>query len=534
MPTPVLTKSKAQVPFLGDKLSNVRGLDMLGLQATSEVTYGLLLPGLTNVTHRIRYYGFYCWLLDQYASQVGEVDPKRQQNFIRRADLLVALLIRLGGKSPLHIPGSAYAELMLVDKEANGYRLDEGADLPSKGNAKTYWKARMGAFGQYYAGSLRAVGLMSTSVHDEQLYVRTNHQTGWLTGQELAAAFAEQIPLEVQECFIACVENGLLRPKNAQALFDHFDLSRFAQEGVEPAAYLRMLTSSDYPSLESDMPTYHRATTLRLLLTHLQQAEQHTWESFLIDNYLKQGRGNEEPTRRGWYFYQLNEYWQMASGSVLAAVLRMLEAEPGSYAFIPAFLTDFTEQIIAQLHQLVPNLPNLPDQPTLATLLVAIEEAKLDEEDFVRECLIEQSNKEPVGQAAAAFCLLSKIYQRNYSHLPELREYAQPLGLLREGNFLGYAERLTEKLTWPLDQFVRHFTNQDVIVRHQYVAMRKMGSGQQSTLKFEVEGEWFRCLESIQVRFSGPRLNVLLEMALDLKLLDKDNTLTARGKALLV
>ena len=48
------------------------GLDPLGLQTGSVNIYQRLLPGISNVTLRMRYYGLYAWLADTYAKQVGD------------------------------------------------------------------------------------------------------------------------------------------------------------------------------------------------------------------------------------------------------------------------------------------------------------------------------------------------------------------------------------------------------------------------------------------------------------------------------
>lgn len=40
------------------------GLDPLGMQAGSIALYQTLLPGLSNVTNRMRYYGLYVWLVN--------------------------------------------------------------------------------------------------------------------------------------------------------------------------------------------------------------------------------------------------------------------------------------------------------------------------------------------------------------------------------------------------------------------------------------------------------------------------------------
>ena len=49
----------------------IRGLDHLGVQAPSIALYTQLLPGITNVTDRARYYSFHPWVLWSFASPVG-------------------------------------------------------------------------------------------------------------------------------------------------------------------------------------------------------------------------------------------------------------------------------------------------------------------------------------------------------------------------------------------------------------------------------------------------------------------------------
>lgn len=47
----------------------IGGLDHLGIQAPCIQIYSQLLPGITNVTDRARYYSFYPWLLSQFEKQ---------------------------------------------------------------------------------------------------------------------------------------------------------------------------------------------------------------------------------------------------------------------------------------------------------------------------------------------------------------------------------------------------------------------------------------------------------------------------------
>ncbi|KMS51300.1 hypothetical protein V474_03485 [Novosphingobium barchaimii LL02] len=42
------------------------GLDPLGLQATSIRIYQSLVPNITNITNRLRYYAYFPWLIELY------------------------------------------------------------------------------------------------------------------------------------------------------------------------------------------------------------------------------------------------------------------------------------------------------------------------------------------------------------------------------------------------------------------------------------------------------------------------------------
>lgn len=68
------------------------GLDPLGMQNSSVSLYQTFLPGISNVTLRMRYYGLYAWLCRTYAKQVGDTNPESWKRFIRRAEALYALI----------------------------------------------------------------------------------------------------------------------------------------------------------------------------------------------------------------------------------------------------------------------------------------------------------------------------------------------------------------------------------------------------------------------------------------------------------
>jgi hypothetical protein len=66
-----------------------QGMDHLAIQAPCITLYGELLPGITNVTDRARYYSFYPWFLKAY----DRLRPKIPlQGALRRAECLFALV----------------------------------------------------------------------------------------------------------------------------------------------------------------------------------------------------------------------------------------------------------------------------------------------------------------------------------------------------------------------------------------------------------------------------------------------------------
>ncbi len=140
----------------------IGGLDHLAAQAPCINIYGRLLPGITNVTDRARYYSFYTWLiwaLDQ--AGYTRYDDDFIERF-RRADCLFSLIAErhattAGGEHEDHaaaMVGSNTLAPVASSLEANGkvtlsdYSLRDGAK-------QRYFLSRLGGLGQYYLGVLR-------------------------------------------------------------------------------------------------------------------------------------------------------------------------------------------------------------------------------------------------------------------------------------------------------------------------------------------------------------------------------------------
>lgn len=137
------------------------GIDHLGTQAPCGMIYGQLLPGITNVTDRARYYSLYPWLVWSYDQRYSKDNPAHFVEHFRRADCLFTLI------------AERHSQVGDQDDERHGIamvgrnklitaltRLRAGVSLRLSQYATTadsvdrYFVNRLGGLSQYYAGTL--------------------------------------------------------------------------------------------------------------------------------------------------------------------------------------------------------------------------------------------------------------------------------------------------------------------------------------------------------------------------------------------
>src|SRR3546814_5686532 len=68
--------------------SDLSGLDPLGMQRPIEVIYQSLVPGISTITLRYRYYSFFPFILRHYEENIRHPDPKEFRKFQRRCEAL--------------------------------------------------------------------------------------------------------------------------------------------------------------------------------------------------------------------------------------------------------------------------------------------------------------------------------------------------------------------------------------------------------------------------------------------------------------
>lgn len=157
----------------------IGGLDHLAVQAPCINIYGRMLPGITNVTDRARYYSFYTWLIWAFdKAGYTKYDDEFIERF-RRADCLFSLVAQRhasisGGESEDH----ASAMVGTIKLTSATRLLAEGAtirlsDYSLRSGAKwRYFANTLGGLGQYYIGVLRELSILDGDTSNGIRYTR--------------------------------------------------------------------------------------------------------------------------------------------------------------------------------------------------------------------------------------------------------------------------------------------------------------------------------------------------------------------------
>lgn len=529
----VLQKSKSNYPFWGASINLITGLDPLGLQTTSEATYGTMLPGITNLTNRLRYYGFYCWLLDFYFKFEKKGNSKEQYRFIRRAELMLAIIMQSQRKGVQQITGSNFALNLLNHIEGNQFDLAEGADKDDT-NKIVYWKYPSGAFGQYYYGAMQTLSLIITSINDDGdvlFNISLPRQRQKVSGKQLADAFDAPLTTKIKELFYTNIKNGKLYMEDIPELLKFFALDTIETKSDEWQLYIKMLLDKDEPSQEvEELFTYHRRETiLSLINAAVLNQKKYEWYKFLIERYQKKIGTSfqiESETNIGWYCYQLNEYWQYSCGAIFWAVLQHL-SNFNQDQYLPSFVKNFSnnisKEICNDLQQSVKSTSLIKDILSLISSSTNEEETKME---------IDKTN-DPVIVGKHGFMLLLQLFKNNREQLHPLKEFMSKKRLERDGNMIDGLFIVHNAESETLIEFVEQFILRKIIYRHSMVALRKMGNGSQSTHKFFLEEQFIHFIDQFPPRNTSPRMNALQNILFDLQIINEQNELLPIHKTLI-
>jgi hypothetical protein len=329
---------------------SIGGLDHLGTQAPCVLTYAQLLPGITNVTDRARYYSFYPWLIWSFDQRYEKDDAAKFVEFFRRADCLFTLI------------SERHARITDRDNERHGIamvgriqltqaldRLESGEPLRlSQYTAQElpfrYFKNPMGGLSQYYAGTLSDLKLMDASAKPWIRYTK-----------EFGIPLAEQVNASIEpNRFWSVIESDNVRLEDLDALaaFCACQLSQSVDE-------CRTLTDLYFDRTESyDQEGIQRRRSLGLILNltrSLSEGHDLTEQVFRACTYSGVLPGQTawvvpeslQSTLACWAIYQRNDLLSIACQTVLGLALRELETQDAAskiaYGSVEIFAETFSK-----------------------------------------------------------------------------------------------------------------------------------------------------------------------------------------------
>jgi hypothetical protein len=488
------------------------GRDPLGLQAASVRLYTELLPGLTNVTNRLRYFTFYCWVVRQFEILHHTTNPDRWSIFIRRAEAAYVLsCVRADRVLAQGMAGSIWAN---SQSGFNG-SLDFKPWTDDPGKDGQYLKANWGNFGQFYVASMQEMKMLEET--DERVQAVTEDY-----GLELANAFEAACPDACQH-LLAAIETGTIGPAEADEI-----------AGEAHPAYLDHRTQESHVLVEylcgsrgADPTAHARQATLWNVLNLVDRAGvSEEWELrrelYVQDHVGAVANDRMVANLNGWRAYFVNELCHIALEVLLNSLTYRINAA-GS-ANVGLLTESVVRRAIGKAAETSGTLAELAERWRLKSL---------DQEHRAGDRLAEvaSSNIDPEAEdLATAIKLILSIWRR-WGNDENIEAQLKP-ATVEDRSALGVFRFLDRNSGAPALEALVGLVRKFVVSNHMVIAGQKLAGAGTYTYRFIVDEGSLVDGVPAEYGFTTPRIGNLLTFADDGGLIE-DAALTNAGKAFL-
>jgi hypothetical protein len=491
------------------------GLDPLGMQNSSVNLYQTFLPGISNVSLRMRYYGLYVWLCRTYAQADGSSDPEQWKRFVRRAEALYALVASHNG-GETGVAGIQWAEKALNNTASDTVDFASSAD---PGSETMYLQQAWGAYGAAYGSQLYAIGIFWESP-DHALPVPSKS-----TGDRLSRFFADSLG-DLAPLFAEIIERGEVTRKELDILAPMAP-SEIGLTGDERALYQEILLT---PIDAEDVNALSRRLSILLvlnvaaLLSREPTSEEVRWILYSGQDQrghdLKLGSAELEAQRQRWWVYHANDLCHIALETLLKFALDTLSVYPNGIRL---------ERLIPRcIDRILEEVDDVPESWSgFRERTKSVENSFSDDEDTSEWSLCQKvlkgagrSDKVDCAPEIAlnAIMLLATLHNRiddeEHPVTEELSRFNSGAfqTLLSETNFLSQNEKE------PLRDTLSRLFEQRIVRRHLWVAARKFQHGDYTFLIEADEGR-LRVREKDGPVFTNPRLGPTITFLRDIHLI---------------
>lgn len=496
------------------ELGQDSGLDPLGMQRPIEVIYQSIVPGISTITLRYRYYSFFPFILKHYEEHIRHPDPDEFHKFQRKCEALFALICTYS-EPELGITGSDWASRTIAEARAQSDEeaiidFSVGAD-PNADESLRYLKNKGGAFGAIYATQMSEMGL----IHFPSASDPNPNPVCSDVALKLADAFSRGLGTTAGE-FFKVVAVGKIALSSLTA-FEAMKPNRLVFGGEEHMQLTEILLGKSNKRSETDLK---RQSTLRMLLDvtatmrSIPRAEQVKWHWFENVPELHGGSASEVPHL--WFLYQACDLIRLAYEVILSAALTTLETAPRRRMS----LADLTDELIGFVE-----LAGDQSWEDFSLGLAGGPETTRECAEAMLGAMNQGETAEQVRLAVSLIAILN-VRASDASDLIERAlsgaDYFQ--SLRTEVQFLDRARSV------PVGRVVSDLVRERVLKRHLWVASRKFRNQKAYTFHMEPEESQIRYRNHFRVSPSSPRLDQALRFLRDIGLIDEGG-ITELGRA---
>lgn len=492
------------------------GLDPLGMQRPIEVIYQSLLPGISTITLRYRYYSFFAWMLEIYAKEERNTDPAAFRVFQRRCETVLALICARG-PTELGVAGIDWAHKTMAGLANPGdgdavIDFSVGAD-PDAEMSQRYLRNRGGAFGGIYSTQMFEMGLITLGNERNPISVCTNRAL------PLAEAFGVEIG-DLASIFLDAVRAGHVSLADLDRM-SALKPSRIVLGSVEHGLLVDVLLGKGAKPFAPD--NYRRSTAIMLLqliegLKDVPRPETVKWEWFSAEREAHNSDAAFHEVRMLWALYQACDLMRLAYENVLDLALDMLKQSPARRMLLGALVAELVDQADAPDNQTWREYSDslvAGSAPAEAAhqAYLAMNEARADGDRTARMKSVVALVAALSAKAAEFGDLLDKALNAP-DHFYSLRT---------EIRFL--MDRSDESARSVVETMFR----ERVLKRHLWVASRKFRNQKAYTFLMEPEEGVLRYRDDFSISPSSPRLEQALGFLRDAKLLHDARVSDVKG-----
>ena len=477
--------------------------------------YQRLVPGITNITNRLRYYSYFPWIIRLYEEMHHSDVASKWATFVRRADALYALasmVVDVGRSDGLG--GWDWANNHRVDAAENGIDLSRYADDPKSSNR--YLKAARGTFGGAYAATFLELDLIGFP--PDSSVPRTRER-----GTAVADAFAVSIG-PAADLIRNALQTGHVRAEELHQIGNAIHPSHIPENSDE-LRLLREFVCGAWKEAGGEA----RQSTAWLLLDAYKKGVtpgdtdqlRRLWYDRLLPNgtpYPCSGK-----TIDHWRAYQANEYCHLALECMLNGLVGSQVAEH----------PDGREprKLVSEL--VVTALPDAVGTWREWASRVA-EDREWHEQQLgerVREA-VRRAERPTPDDLRDAFRLLARLWVRWAGSDGDVRKIVFVTAGRTGRSLDGVFRSLDEKAGSPAREAAVAVLQRHIVIDHQTIAGHKLSAAGTFTYHFTVENGLLSDGEVGAYAYTTPRLGNFTRFLRDAKLIE-DGVVTAAGEAFL-